>query len=64
MISARVLGTSSAPAIPWAARAPIRNALLGAIAHSSEATPKPISPAANTRASPEQVPQRPADQQQ
>ncbi len=59
MISASVLGTSSAPATPWSARAPIRNALLGAIAHSSEQAPNPTRPAANTRRRPSTSPSDP-----
>ena len=37
-------GTSSAPATPCSARAPIRNSSLGAAAQSSELTPKATRP--------------------
>ncbi len=58
-ISASVLGTSSAPKVPWTARAPIRKLLLGATAHSSEQTPKPTRPIANTRRRPNRSPSEP-----
>ncbi len=51
-ITASELGTSSAPAIPWSARAATRNPMLGAIAQSTEANPKKPTPIANTLRSP------------
>ncbi len=48
MISASVLGTSSAPAMPWRARAAISTSTVGATAHRAEVTPKLATPAAKT----------------
>jgi len=48
MMIASVLGTSSAPATPWSARAAINTSTDGAIAQTSEVTPKPATPAAKT----------------
>ena len=59
MISASVLGTSSAPAIPWIARPAISQPLLGATAHSSENTPNATTPIANTRRRPNRSPSEP-----
>ncbi len=59
MSSANVLGTSSAPPTPCAARPAINTPLLGAIAHTSEHAPKPISPAANRRRRPSRSPSEP-----
>ena len=47
-ISASVLGTSSAPAMPWSARAAISISTVGAIAHSSDVAPNPSTPALKT----------------
>ena len=59
VISARLDGTSSAPAIPWSARATISNTSLGAIAHSAEVTPKPTRPQTKTRRRPRMSPSEP-----
>ena len=59
MISASVLGTSSAPATPWIARAAISTPLVGAAAHSSEQTPNAPVPIANTRRRPNRSPSEP-----
>ena len=64
MISASVLGTSSAPAIPWTARAAISSALLGAIAHSSEQTPNADQADREHAPAAEQIAERAADEQQ
>ena len=45
-------GTSSAPAIPCSARAPIRNSSLGASAQRIEVAPKAISPMTKSRRRP------------
>ena len=58
-ISASELGTSRAPATPCTPRAAIRTSLLGASAHTSEHTPKPIRPAWNTRRRPSTSPSDP-----
>ena len=63
MISASVLGTSSAAAIPCTARAPISVAASGASAQTSEAMPKPITPSSKIRAAAEHVSERAADEQ-
>jgi hypothetical protein len=52
-------GTSRAPANPCRTRAPIRNGLLGAIAHSTEVMPKRTSPAMNIRRRPNWSPSAP-----
>ena len=51
-ITASDAGVSSALATPCSARAPIRNPMLGEIAHRIEAAPKPITPIAKIRRSP------------
>ena len=52
-------GTSSAPAIPCRARAPIRNSVLGAIAQRTEVAPKPIRPMTKIRRRPNWSPSEP-----
>ena len=59
VISARLDGTSSAPAIPCSARAAISSSALGAIAHSAEVSPKPTSPHTKTRRRPRMSPSEP-----
>ncbi len=59
VISARLDGTSSAPATPWSARIAISTSSFGAIAHSADVMPKPISPATNTRRRPRWSPSEP-----
>ena len=51
-ITASEAGVSSALATPCSARAAIRKPIEGAIAHSSDAAPKPITPIAKMRRSP------------
>jgi len=51
-ITASEAGVSSALATPCSARAAIRNPIDGATAHSSEASPKPLTPSAKMRRSP------------
>ena len=58
-ITASALGVSSAPNAPWSARHAIRTSMLGAIAHSSDTTPKPATPIENTRRSPNTSPSEP-----
>ncbi len=58
-ITASELGTSSAPATPCSARAITSATIVGASAHASEATPKPPTPIANTRRSPNRSPSEP-----
>ena len=53
------LGVSSAPAIPWSARKATRSSIEGAIAHNSDATPKPPTPSAKMRRSPKMSPREP-----
>jgi len=50
---------SSALAMPCSARAPIRKPIDGEIAHSSEAAPKPVTPIAKMRRSPNRSPSEP-----
>ncbi len=45
-------GTSSAPAAPWSTRNTTRSSSVGAIPHSTDVTPNPTSPIANTRRRP------------
>lgn len=59
MISARALGTNSAPATPWIVRAAISNPALGEIAHSSEQSANASNPARNTRRRPNRSPSEP-----
>jgi hypothetical protein len=59
VISARLLGTSAAPAIPWMPRATISSSGLGASAHSSDSAPKPARPIMNTRLRPKMSPSEP-----
>ena len=59
MMMARALGVSRAPNAPCNARAPIRNSMLGEMAHSSETRPKPPTPIENTRRSPKRSPSEP-----
>ncbi|OUE16126.1 hypothetical protein CMMCA002_08215 [Clavibacter michiganensis subsp. michiganensis] len=54
------LGTSSAPAAPWAARAAMRITAVGAIAHTSDVTPKPTRPQRSTRTRPKASESEPA----
>ena len=58
-ITASELGTSSAPAMPCTIRATTSTPIDGAIAHASDATPKPATPIANTRRSPYRSPSEP-----
>ncbi len=58
-ITARALGVSSAPATPCRARAAINAPIVGASAHSSDATPKPPTPSAKMRRSPYRSPSDP-----
>ena len=58
-ITASAAGDSSAPLTPWSARPSTRTSMVGAIAHRIEVTPKPISPAVNTRRSPRTSPSEP-----
>src|SRR5947209_4578317 len=60
IIMASELGTSKAPAIPCRARAIIKKLLLGAIAHNSEAVPKPKSPRVKIRLRPSKSDNEPA----
>ena len=59
VISARLEGTSSAPAAPCSARATISGTASGATAHSADVAPKPISPPTNTRRRPRMSPSEP-----
>ena len=59
-IIASELGTSNAPAIPCSARATISTGAVGANAHASDVTAKPIRPAANTRLRPNRSDSDPA----
>ncbi len=52
-------GTSSAPAIPWRARAATRSCTVGASAQRIEQAPKPIRPATKTRRRPSWSPSEP-----
>ena len=56
---ARVLGTSSAPAMPWSPRAKISALPLGATAHNSEQTPKAAIPIVKIRLRPKRSPSDP-----
>jgi hypothetical protein len=58
-MTASELGVSKAPATPWSARNAIRSPIEGASAHSTEQTPKPATPTANTRRSPKMSPSDP-----
>ena len=58
-INASELGVSSAPAIPWSARKATSSSIEGAIAHKSDATPKPPTPSAKMRRSPKMSPREP-----
>ncbi len=58
-ITASELGISSAPATPCRARKAIRKPIVGASAQSSEAAPKPPTPSAKTRRSPNRSPSEP-----
>ncbi len=58
-ITASELGINSAPATPSSARNAIRKPIVGASAHSSEATPKPPTPSAKIRRSPNRSPSEP-----
>ena len=51
-ITARELGTSSAPASPCRARPASRTPIVGAAAQTSENTPNAATPIVNTRRSP------------
>ena len=59
MITASELGVRSAPAMPCRARKAISVPIDGAIAHSSDVTPNPATPSANTRRSPKMSPSDP-----
>ena len=59
MMTARALGVSSAPKTPCSARAATSTSIVGASAHSSDATPKPATPSENTRRSPYTSPSEP-----
>ena len=63
-ITASELGTSSAPATPCSARAATSKPMLGASAHSSEATPKPPTPEREHAPLAVEVAERAADQDQ
>ncbi len=52
-------GTSSAPAMPWSARAPTRNSSLGASAQRIEVAPKARSPMTKSRRRPNWSPRLP-----
>ena len=58
-ITASALGVKSAPNTPCKPRAPTTNQIDGATAHSSDAAPKPPTPSANTRRSPNTSPSDP-----
>ena len=58
-ISPSVLGTSSAAATPWSARARMSVSIVGAAAQSTLATPKPVSPSVNARRRPYRSPSDP-----
>ena len=58
-ITASALGVSSAPKMPWSARAATSVSIVGAIAQSSDATPKPATPSEKTRRSPYTSPSDP-----
>ena len=58
-ITASAAGVSSAPESPCSARAATSASIVGAIAHSTEVTPNPITPATNTRRSPITSPSEP-----
>ena len=58
-ITASAAGDTSAPLTPWSARASTSTSIVGANAHRSEVSPKPISPAVNTRLSPRTSPSEP-----
>ena len=58
-ITASAAGVSSAPETPCSARAATSASIVGASAHSSEVTPKPATPAKNTRRSPITSPSEP-----
>ena len=58
-ITASELGTSSAPATPWTARAATSVPIVGATAHAREAAPKPDTPNAKIRRSPYTSPSDP-----
>ena len=58
-ITASAAGVSSAPETPCSARAATSSSIVGASAHSSEVTPKPATPATNTRRSPITSPSEP-----
>ena len=57
-------GTSSAPAMPCSARIAISTSTVGAIAHSTDASPKPASPIEKIFLPAHQVAERAADEQQ
>ena len=59
VISARLEGTSSAPAMPCSPRATISGTASGAIAHRADVSPKPTSPHTNTRRRPRMSPSEP-----
>src|SRR5579885_803318 len=59
LISARLPGTSSAPPMPWTARATINMLLLGASPHQTEASAKRAVPATKTLRRPNRSPSEP-----
>ncbi len=58
-ITASELGASSAPKIPCSTRPATSTSMLGASAHSSDATPNPATPIEKTRRSPSTSPSEP-----
>ena len=57
-------GVSSAPPTPWNARAALSTPIVGATAHSSDATANQTTPTRNTRRRPNRSPERAAQQQE
>lgn len=60
MMSASELGTSRAPATPWAARAAMSTSAVGARPQASEVTPKAMSPMRSTAMRPSRSLSEPA----
>jgi len=56
---ARAAGVSSAPEMPWSARAAISTSMVGATAQSTDVTAKPLTPTTKTRRSPKRSPSEP-----
>ena len=59
MMIASAVGVSSAPKRPCSARAATSASIVGAIAHSTDTTPKPATPMRKTRRSPNRSPSEP-----